>query len=87
MVVKALLNLPTPHQEFGAVVLDTHVKAERIILRTHPELNEKWVQGLISQDTTTLGLGDLAPTGGNSADWRSPRSTPARPGNKASLRG
>jgi hypothetical protein len=72
MVVKAGLNLPTPHQEFEAVVLDTYVKAERIILRTHPDLNEKWVQGLISQDTTTLGLGDLVllqqeriqPTGG-----------------------
>jgi hypothetical protein len=43
----------------GAIVLSAYVRAERIILKTHPELNEKWVQGLISQDTRMLGLGDL----------------------------
>jgi hypothetical protein len=52
-------NLQTPRQELTAVVPDTYVKAERIILKTHLELNEKWVQSLISQDTRTLGLGDL----------------------------
>lgn len=40
-------------------MLETFVKAERIILKAHPELNEKWVQDLISQDTQLLGLGEL----------------------------
>jgi hypothetical protein len=33
--------------------------AERISLKLHPELNERWVQGLIAEDPTILGLGDL----------------------------
>lgn len=36
-----------------------YVKPERIWLKNHPELNEKWVQGLISDDPSILGLGDL----------------------------
>ncbi|WP_298329513.1 hypothetical protein [Asticcacaulis sp.] len=39
--------------------MPTYTKAERIIMRTHPEFNEKWVQGLISNDPSILGLGDL----------------------------
>src|SRR5882757_7490778 len=34
-------------------------KAERISLKLHPELNEKWVQELIASDPKILGLGDL----------------------------
>lgn len=34
-------------------------RPERISLKYHPELNEKWVQELIAQDPTILGLGDL----------------------------
>lgn len=37
----------------------SYVKPERIWLKNHPELNEKWVQGLISDDPSILGLGDL----------------------------
>ena len=37
----------------------TYVKHETISLRLHPELNEKWVQDLISNDPSILGLGDL----------------------------
>ena len=36
------------------------LKAERISLKNHPELDEKWVQKLISDDPSILGLGDLA---------------------------
>lgn len=36
-----------------------YVKPERIWLKNHPELNEKWVQGLISNNPSILGLGDL----------------------------
>ncbi|MCY3823136.1 MAG: hypothetical protein OXG62_04640 [Nitrospinae bacterium] len=36
-----------------------YVKPERIWLKNHPELNEKWVQGLISDDPSILGLGNL----------------------------
>src|SRR5438445_4830516 len=33
--------------------------AQRISLKLHPELNERWVQGLIKADPSILGLGDL----------------------------
>ena len=32
---------------------------ERLYLKLHPELNEKWVQDLIAADPSILGLGDL----------------------------
>ena len=34
-------------------------RAERLSLRAHPELTEKWVQNLIADDPSILGLGDL----------------------------
>lgn len=34
-------------------------KAARFSLKTHPTLNEKWVQGLIEEDPLILGLGDV----------------------------
>lgn len=34
-------------------------RAERLSLRTHSELTEKWVQDLIADDPSILGLGDL----------------------------
>jgi predicted transport protein len=34
-------------------------RAERISLKLHPELDEKWVQELIASDPSILGLGDL----------------------------
>src|ERR1700737_4885430 len=34
-------------------------KSERISLKLHPELDEKWVQGLIASDPKILGLGGL----------------------------
>jgi hypothetical protein len=34
-------------------------KSERISLKLHPELNEKWVQNLILSDPSILGLGEL----------------------------
>lgn len=36
-----------------------YVKAEVIDLARHPELNERWVQDRIGQDTSILGLGNL----------------------------
>lgn len=35
------------------------VKPEQIWLRSHPTLNEKWVQDRIADDPSLLGLGDL----------------------------
>jgi hypothetical protein len=35
------------------------VKAERISLKTHPTLDEKWVQKLIEKEPSILGLGDV----------------------------
>lgn len=37
----------------------TFIKHEKINLKTHPEFNEKWVQGIIASDPSILGLGDL----------------------------
>jgi hypothetical protein len=34
-------------------------RSERIYLKLHPELNEKWVQDLIASDPSILGLGEL----------------------------
>ncbi len=35
------------------------IKPEKISIRNHPELNEKWVQEIIADDPAILGLGDL----------------------------
>ena len=34
-------------------------RPEHIPLKDHPELNEKWVQNLIADDPSILGLGDV----------------------------
>jgi len=40
-------------------VTGSYIKPERLWLRDHKELTEKWVQGLIAADPSILGLGDL----------------------------
>lgn len=40
-------------------IAGTYVKPERLWLREHKELTEKWVQNLIAADPSILGLGDL----------------------------
>jgi len=37
----------------------SYIKPEKILLKTHPELSEKWVQQRIAEDPTLLGLGEL----------------------------
>jgi len=37
----------------------TYAKPERIRLKIHPELNERWLQDRIAEDPSILGLGDL----------------------------
>lgn len=34
-------------------------RAERLSLKAHPELSEKWIQDLIADDPSIIGLGDL----------------------------
>jgi hypothetical protein len=36
-----------------------YTRAEKVSLRFHPELSERWVQSLIEKDPKILGLGDL----------------------------
>ncbi|ABQ30015.1 hypothetical protein Acry_0796 [Acidiphilium cryptum JF-5] len=36
-----------------------YIKPSRVLLKNHPELSEKWVQKLIADDPSILGLGDL----------------------------
>jgi len=36
-----------------------YAKPEKIALKDHPELNEKWIQEIIADDPSVLGLGDL----------------------------
>lgn len=36
-----------------------YAKAERVMMRNHPEMSEKWIQQLIAEDPSILGLGDL----------------------------
>lgn len=35
------------------------IKPEKITLKSHPDYNEKWIQQIIADDPTILGLGDL----------------------------
>lgn len=37
----------------------SYLKPERLTLKAHPELNERWVQDRIAEDPSILGLGDL----------------------------
>ena len=48
-----------------------YLKPERLSLKGHPHLNEKWVQGLIADDPSILGLGDLVLRG---VERRQPRA-------------
>ncbi len=36
-----------------------YVKPDRIQMKNHPDLNERWVQRLVADDPSILGLGDL----------------------------
>lgn len=36
-----------------------HVKVETVSIKQHPELNEAWVQHVIAEDPSILGLGDV----------------------------
>lgn len=38
----------------------TYTKPERLRLRNHAELNERWLQDRIAEDPTILGLGDVS---------------------------
>ena len=38
---------------------NNYLKPEPINLKNHPTLNEKWIQNLIENDSSILGLGDL----------------------------
>src|SRR5437763_2295718 len=39
--------------------MPNYTKPERILLKTHPEYNEKWIQDRIAEDPEILGLGEL----------------------------
>jgi predicted transport protein len=40
-------------------VAKAYVKPERLWLKSHPEYSEKWVQQIIADDPSIIGLGDL----------------------------
>jgi hypothetical protein len=37
----------------------SYAKFEKISLKNHPELSERWVQERIAEDPAILGLGDV----------------------------
>jgi predicted transport protein len=39
--------------------MSNYLKPERVLLKTHPQLREKWVQDRIAEDPSLLGLGEL----------------------------
>lgn len=39
--------------------MNKYVRSERVLLRAHPDFNEYWVQQLIAEDPSILGLGEL----------------------------
>jgi predicted transport protein len=43
----------------GERVKQSYIRPERLWLKAHPELSEKWVQKLIADHPSILGLGDL----------------------------
>ena len=36
-----------------------YIKHQKLLLKTHPEFNEKWVQEKIAEDPSILGIGEL----------------------------
>jgi hypothetical protein len=50
--------LGKPEESWGSAAMDFR-RSERIALKLHPELSEKWVQALIEKDPSIIGLGDL----------------------------
>jgi hypothetical protein len=46
-------------EDVPALMTLKYVKPDRIILKTHPEFTERWVQDRIAEDPSILGLGDL----------------------------
>jgi hypothetical protein len=55
----ATIRLGLILQECGTMATVNYVRPEPINLKTHPDLNEKWVQNLIASDPSILGLGEL----------------------------
>jgi predicted transport protein len=47
------------HLEGDNTMRIPYIKPEKVWLKGHPELNEKWVQEIIAEDPSILGLGDL----------------------------
>ena len=39
--------------------MKNYMRSERVMLRTHPSYGETWVQQLIAEDPSILGLGEL----------------------------
>jgi hypothetical protein len=48
---------PLGHLDRGASY--RYVKHQKLLLKTHPEFNEKWVQEKIAEDPSILGIGEL----------------------------
>lgn len=53
--LKRISTLANPRE--GTVY--RYVKHQKLILKAHPQFNEKWVQERIAEDPSILGLGDL----------------------------
>jgi hypothetical protein len=49
----------TRHSKNRVGIAFKYVKHQKIVLKTHTELNEKWVQERIAEDPSILGLGEL----------------------------
>jgi hypothetical protein len=44
---------------YGAIMTLSYFKHEKIILKNQPDFDEKWLQSIISEDPSILGLGEL----------------------------
>jgi hypothetical protein len=54
---KSKRNLTLDHPKEG--ITYKYVKPKKLLLKTHPEFNEKWVQERIAEDPSILGIGEL----------------------------
>ena len=54
---KSKRNSASDHPSGGTTY--KYVKHQKLLLKTHPEFNEKWVQEKIAEDPSILGIGEL----------------------------
>ena len=56
-VNKSKRNSTSDHPSGGTIY--KYVKHQKLLLKTHPAFNERWIQEKIAEDPSILGIGEL----------------------------